>query len=256
MGRDYSIEVVHRALRVLETLARAQGPLSLSAVAQALDIPRNAAFRLLYTLEGTGYVQKDAASKRYSLGLRLFELGNAVFHSSDWRDLARPVLQGLWTRFNETVNLGVLDDTKVLYVERLESPHSLRTSSRIGSRADAHATAMGKAMLACQQPEQVEAFLARATLRPMTAHTITDAQALRQELALTRERGYAIDNEENIEGVCCVGAAVLGRAGQVLAALSVSAPAQRLGGSDKWAEVGVAVTEAARELSRRLGYAG
>jgi DNA-binding IclR family transcriptional regulator len=256
LNRDYSIKVVKRAFEALEVLASAERGLGVTEVAQALGVSCNSAFRLLHTLEESGYVRRDPNSKKYFLGLRLFELGNAVFHSRDLRELARPILQQLLNRFQETVNLAVLQDMHVVYIERLESPLSLRTSSTVGSRANAHSTSLGKAMLAFLPQGHVRRLMAETKLEARTAKTITDPQTLERELELTRQRGYAVDDGENLEGVCCVGAPVFDSQGSVVAAISVSAPLQRLNDLAKRKEIGLAVMQSAYDLSLRLGFTG
>jgi len=256
LERDYTVEVVSRALRVVEALAQANDGLGAGELARALGLPRSTVFRLLYTLEKHGYVHQDPNSKKYSLPLKLFELGNAVFRSTDVCVVARPVLHALWERFQETVNMAVLHDDCVLYVERFESPRSLRASHTIGGRGHVHSTAVGKAMLAFLSDAHTAALIGKRTLPAFTSKTITDPRELQRELELIRQRGYALDDEESTEGVCCLGAPVFDRSGCVVAAVSVSGPLQRLKDSAKREEVGHALVQAAHEVSRRMGYVG
>jgi len=254
LERDYAIEAVSRALRAVEALAQANDGLGAGELARALGLPRNTAFRLLYTLEKHGYVRQDPGSKKYLLGIRLFELGNAVFRSTDLSVLARPVLQALLERFQETVNMAVLHDDSLVYIMRLESSRSLRTSSAIGGRVPLHSTALGKAILAFLPDAQLAGLIGKERLPALTSKTITDPRQLHRELEFVRQRGYALDHEESVEGVCCLGAPIFDRSGSVAAAVSISGPLQRLKDSAKREEVGQALVQAAHDVSRRIGY--
>jgi DNA-binding IclR family transcriptional regulator len=254
MERDYEIRVVTRAIRVLETLAEADTELGTTEIATTLGISRNAAFRLLYTLEQTHCVEKSPETKKYSLGLRMFELGNSVIKTSDLRDLAVPIVKPLHEMYRETVSLAVMHDGQILYVERLESPRALRTSFTIGSRAYAHSTSLGKAMLAFMAQEEVEAVVSEHGLRQITSHTITSMAQLEEEMEVIRQRGYAVDQEENVDGICCVGAPVFDRFGGPRAAISISAPGARLVDPEYRRKVGGAIVQASHELSRKLGW--
>ncbi len=254
--QDYEIRVVTRTFRVLEVLAEANTASGVAEIADTLDLSRNAVFRILHTLEQGGYVEKIPDSKKYKLGLRLFQLGNSVFKTTDLPRLAMPILEPLLQEFLETVNLALMYEGQILYVDRLESPRSLRTSTTIGSRAYAHSTSLGKAMLAYMLPEEVEAILSKYGLCRVTRNTITEIDRLKVELKITRQRGYAIDNEETVEGVCCVGAPVFDRQRKPIAAISVSGPTHRINDQEQCHQIAHAVVNASHELSRMLGWPG
>ena len=252
--QKYQIAVVVRAMDALELLASSGQPMGAAEVASHLGIPRNGAFRLLTSLRSCGYVEQDAETRKYWLGLKLFQLGNAVFGGQDIRRLAFPVLEKLRNRFQETVNLALLDGEQVLYVERIESPRSLRTATAIGTRAPLYCTSLGKAILAHLPPQQVETILSSGPLAARTGNTITDPQKLLAELELIRRRGYALDEEENMIGVRCVSAPIFDSLGTVLAAVSVSGPAQRIAEHIAQGEIASHVMNAARQISERLGH--
>ena len=253
-SQKYQIAVVLRALDVLELLASSGQPMGAAEVASHLDILRNGAFRLLSTLRSRGYVEQDAETRKYWLGLRLFQLGNAVFGGQDIRRLAFPILEDLRNRFQETVNLALLDGEWVLYVERIESPRSLRTSTAIGTRVPLYCSSLGKAILAHLPPEQVDALLSSGLHTARTENTITDPQALLAELEVIRRRGYALDKEENMAGVRCVGAPIFDSLGRAFAAVSVSGPTQRIAEHIAQGEIARDVMSAARQISERLGH--
>jgi DNA-binding IclR family transcriptional regulator len=250
----YQIAVVHRALDVIELLARQSVPMGASEVASELDIPRNAAFRLLATLASRGYVEQDPESRKYRLGLRLFQVGNAVYAALDIRRLAFPILEELRNRFQETVNLALLDGHEILYVERIESERSLRTATAIGSRAPLYCTALGKAILAYSPALQPATGGNLGPLERLTENTITDPEALQAELDSVRDEGYAVDCEEHMVGVRCIAAPIFDSRGKPCSALSLSGPTQRMAEQTTKGEVIAAVREAARQLSQQMGY--
>ena len=225
-----------------------------SEVASRLNIPRNAAFRLLATLGLRSYVEQDHDSRKYRLGLKLFQVGNAVFEVRDIRRLAFPILEELRNHFQETVNLALLDGGQILYVERIESQRSLRTATAIGLRAPLHCTALGKAILAYSPSLQAGVREAPGSLERLTENTITEPDALLAEIEVIEERGYAFDQEEQMIGIRCVAAPVLDSQGRPCAALSLSGPTQRMSEQIAQGEIIRGVVRAARRLSERMGY--
>lgn len=166
------------------------------------------------------------------------------------RDVALPVMAGLRDRFNETVNLGILDGFDVVYVEMVESHHSLRMQATLGSRDPAYSTALGKAILAFTDEPARHLPL---RLMPRTVFTLHTRASVLQSLVQTQQQGYALDDQENEDGARCVGAPIFEYPGRVTAAISVSAPASRLG-REQVSEVAAAVREAANTISRQLGH--
>lgn len=251
---DYSIDVVLRALDVLELLAHLGQPAGAADVAAHLNISRNAAFRLLTTLKSRGYVSQDEDSRKYRLGLELFHLGNAVPESKDIRGVARPFLERLRDAYQETANLVLPHGKTVLYIERLESPHSLRTSTEVGTRYPLYCTALGKSILSQLPLEAVQALLGPAPFRRLTENTIVDYEHLLPELEEVRKRGYAIDRAERGAGVWCVGAAFLDAQGKPIGAISLAGPTHRMEAHLTGGKIGQDVRAAAEEISRLLGY--
>jgi IclR family acetate operon transcriptional repressor len=251
-GPDYSIAVLDRALDVLEAIAAAPGgPVGVTEIARSVGATKSAAFRILSNLERRGYVTKDPATAKYALGARLAYLGGRSLGAMDVRALARPALEDLHRRFDETTNLGVREDNEVVYIDMIESGHGLRMAARVGARDHLHSTALGKVLLAFLPAAERDRLL-RRRLPALTERTITDPTVLRQELARVRERGVAEDLQENEAGARCLGAPIFDHAGAVVAAVSVSAPESRLD-DDRAAEVAAALAAAAREITGRLG---
>jgi len=221
-------------------------------VAEALGLSRSATYRILDTLRERGYLEINPSSERLRLGMKAAELGMAALAGIDVVRLVPPYLRGLVEATSETVFLAVLDDDAVVYVYKEEGPQAVTMSSRLGSRRPLHCTALGKAFMAALPDEDRRPLLGRLDLRRFTPNTITDASALEEELNLTAERGYAVDDVEVEEGVGCFAAAVLDHRAIPVAAISVAGPAERV--LSKGEELGRLVARTASELSRRLGY--
>lgn len=243
---------VLRAFEVLGGIATATGGrASLTQIAHELGVSKSTAHRYLTTLEGLAVVERDER-EHYRLGLRLVELAGAVLSEHDVRREAEAELESLARGTKETAHLAVPSGSEIFYLAKVDSPHSIRMFSRIGARMPMYSTALGRAILAHLSTERVAEVLAQGLPR-RTPNTITDVQGLRDNLEVVRQRGFAIDDEENEAGVRCVGAPVFNLAGEVVAAISVSGPTTRVTREAALA-LAPAVVEAARTVSMRLGY--
>ena len=250
---DYRIAAVEKALDILEFLSQQRRKPGLRELSQSLNIPKATLFRYLVTLEGRGYVRKNSENDKYGLGLKVLELSNCVLANMTVHEVALPHMQELLDRFRETVNLGVLEDNEVVYIQILESPRSFKMSSHVGGRDFPHATSIGKAMLAFLPEKKVDSIIDTTGLPKRTDKTITSVVQLKEELAMIRQRGYAIDNGENEEGARCVGAPIFDHRGDAIAAISISGPAFR-SSNQETEEMGVAVLEVTAQISRKIGY--
>jgi len=249
----YQVQVLDRALAILDLLSFEGPDLSLGEVSDKLELHKSTVHRLIMVLERHKLIERNSLNGRYRLGLKLFELGTRAVSQLDLRERARPVLERLVLETSETVHLGILDDTEVLYLDKVEPARSVRMSSSVGRRNPAYCTAMGKSILAYLTEAKVEAIVRKHGLKAMTANTITSLLELKAELAGIRERGYAVDNEEIEEGVRCVGCVVRDFSGGPVAAISVSAPAFRIS-REKAKNLSRPVIAAANTLSAELGY--
>lgn len=250
--RGTLVKSLDRAIDVVEALARHPGGVSVTDLAQALRMPKSSAFRVLNTLRQRGYVRQDAGSERYFLGLGFLPIAEALERSLDIRSLALPHLEALRDATRETVHLAVPDGTSMVSIVRLESPQPIRTVSRVGQRSPLHSTALGKAYLSALPDQEREAVVRGLQLEARTDRTVTDAAALLRELQAARDRGFAIDNAENSDGVCCVGARVADRAGRPVAAISITAPTSRFSATQALS-AGPLVATTANAVSRELG---
>lgn len=226
-----TVKSADRTLEVLELLAASPARRGLVELARELDIPKSSLHGILRTMVERGWVQSDRAGG-FGLGVRALQVGAAYLDTDDVVGLFRGVLDDLAAQFGETVHLGRLDGPFVVYLAKRESIHPLRLYSAIGRRLPAHATALGKVLLAQRADHAVDQLLSWPLAR-LTGRTITDAAALHAELAAIRDRGYAVDHEENSEGIVCFSAAIPLRAGAQAVlpvdAVSISMPASRVG---------------------------
>lgn len=223
----YKVQVLDRAVAILEILSNADQEMSLGELTTAIGLHKSTVHRLLMVLESHRLVDKSPLHGRYRPGLKLFELGSLAVNKLRLRERARPRLMWLVSQTSETVHLGVLDHREVLYIDKIEPERSIRISSKIGSRQNAHCTATGKALLAFQPERVVKAILRDQGLPKLTAKTITDPDLFMAELERTRERGYSVNDEEREEGVRSVAMPIFGSDEQVVAAIAVIGPAFR-----------------------------
>lgn len=239
------VQSVHRALDVLEALAAAGGTASLTDLAAACGLPVPTLHRLASTLADRGYL-RQALDRRYSLGSRLVPLGTDAHALLGERAL--PVLRGLAELTGESANLAVLTQGRAEYVAQAPGRHTMRTFTEVGNRVALHCTGVGKALLAAIAPAHAARLLGTAPLEARTAATLTDPAAVRAELALIRERGYALDEGEMEVGVRCV---AVGMPGAAPMAVSVSGPAARMT-DDRITPVVAALREATTRLRDHL----
>jgi DNA-binding IclR family transcriptional regulator len=242
-------KTVGKALALLNLVADRPG-LTLSELSREAELPPPTAHRLLRTLEVHGLLRQDPTN-RYRLGSHCLSLGSRFLEGVDLRSEAHPRLTWLMEVTGETAHVGVPDGVEVVYVDKVETRHPVRMFSRIGARSPMHSTAMGKAILAFGEPELVQRVI-DAGLPRRTPNTITERRRFRTELKRTRERGYAIDDIENEEGIRCVGAPILAEQVHPVGAISVAGPASRITGQ-RLTEIANAVVEAAAAVCDRLG---
>lgn len=254
-GEKRMVQSLDRAFDVLEALAFADDDLSVSELSEQLDLPLATVHRLLSSLAARGYVTQEASTRRYGPGPRLLEVAARAARSRrfDLIRIARAELVKLTAETGETSNLIVRQGDLAVYQEQIPSPHMVRMFTEIGQRAPLYCTGGGKAILSALPIAELEQYLAGGHFERWTNRTITDPERLRAELMTAREQGFALDDEEREEGVCCVAAPIFDRRGQVVGAISLSGPSTRLNRA-RAEELGPRVREAALACSRQLGF--
>lgn len=255
-SRGKTVQAVDRTLAILENLAVHRGAVPLSVLAREVGLNVSTVHRLLHTLMSRGFVQQEAESGRYKLGIKVFELGTAALSSLDVRQAGRPLLEEIVRQCNETANLVVLDGDEVVYVDQVESSRQVKMIAKIGGRAPVYCTGAGKAILAHLSPPERDALIARIPFQRRTARTIVDPEELRRELDEITRTGCSLDLEEMEDGVRCVAVPVWNSFSRVVGAISVSGPSSRL--TDEYLEAKLipTVKSAGLQLSRRLGFTG
>ncbi|MGH9825883.1 MAG: IclR family transcriptional regulator [Blastocatellia bacterium] len=251
MAANNYISVVEKTLRLVEAF-RGEREVPLAELAARTRLVKSSVFRILFTLERLGYVEKGPGG-RYSILQRFARIAGDSVPSFDLGALAAPFMGDLLRRYQETVNLGVLDEAEVLYIRVLESSHSFRLAAHAGIRSSVHSTALGKCLLSRLPRDQVTAILKKNPMHRMTARTICSRALFHQELEKVRLRGYALDNEEDARGARCVAAPILDSTGQVYAAMSISGPAARVTRTNE-REIAEALKEACRQISKLFSY--
>ncbi len=244
---------VLRAIEILEYLALVKRPCDLAVISRDLKMNKSTLHRFLTTLVQEGYVAREDNTKRYRLGAKVAWLAAHFLSAVDVRQVAHPFLEQLAISSEETVHLAVLDRNEIMYIDKVDSQKAVRMASFVGSRAPVHSTSVGKVLLAHQPEAQWEAYIQTTGLAACTPHTITDPTTFMNHLRQVRKQGYAIDQLENEEGICCVAAPIYDHLGKVVAAISIT------GWNVTMTDVTIEkmiplVQEGCRAVSKALGY--
>jgi IclR family pca regulon transcriptional regulator len=252
----YLVGGLIRGLEVLKCFDREHRTLSLGEIARRLGWRRTEPFRFLHTLESLGYLRREPLTKRYELTPRVLELGFTALATLQLPELAQPYLERLRDRTNGSAHVGILDGREVVYVGRAASRAIVGSNITIGSRLPAHATAIGKTLLAAKTDAWLRDWLARNDLVRYTIHTLAETDTFLAELAQIRACGYAISNQEFEFGVRSVAAPIVKESGEIVGAINVSAPSAAFTDDIIATVVIPAVREAATELSTAYGWHG
>lgn len=250
-GAGATVQALDRGLVLLVALSQ-QGGGTLMDLALRVGLPPSTAHRLLGTLQRHGFVEFDETTQSWSIGVEAFRTGSAFLQRTSLVEAGRETMRRLMEETGETANLGLAEGGDVVFVSQVETHNPIRAFFRPGTRAQMHASGIGKALLAELPGDEVERLLQRRGLTGFTPSTLTEPQALFADLRRTRERGWALDDEEHHLGMRCVAAAIFNPYGEAVAGISVSGPTVRL--PDRTvAELGPAVRRAADEVTRRIG---
>lgn len=249
----YRIQVLDRAVHILSCFGFERNELSVSEITARTKLHKATVHRILAALQHNKLAHQNPKTGRYSLGIKLFELGQQAVARLDLREIARPHIEALSRETSETVHLAILDENKVLYLEKVEGPHALRMPSRVGHHIPTYCTSLGKAMLACLDDGEIKRMFQGEAFERFTPATVKSVAELLRDLEAVRKRGYAIDDEEIERGLRCVAAPVRDYTGEMAGAISIAAPSVRL--TDKTlASVGRRVQKTAKEISSELGF--
>lgn len=248
----YTIQSIDKALDLIELLAE-HGSLNLLELTDLLDQPKSSTYRIVLTLENRGFISRDDENGKYCLGYKQLMLTRGMLERNTLRSASLYEMKKLSEIYGDTINLGVLINGEVLYVEILESTQPLRMTDTVGSRSPFHATAMGKAMTAFLAEEKVSELIDHHGLPAFTKNTLVTGEQYLTELKKVREKGFALDDQEIVEGARCLAAPIFNMYGNVEGAISMSGAMHRFA-DDALPEMAERIKLAANQISRKLGY--
>lgn len=253
MDRENMVKSVSRALDIITLVSLKKGGLGVTEIANQIDINKSSVYRILSTLVQYGYVEQDHETGRYKLGYKFLEISSKLLESIDLRAEARMYLQELENETNEVIHLVVYDQGEVVYIEKLDGNETLRMHSKVGKRAPMHCTSVGKAILAHLPSSIVLDILDRKGLPMHTDKTITNKEAFLAELMTVRQKGYALDLEENEYGITCIAVPIFDHMGQAIAAVSISGPTIRMT-EQRLDQLQIRMQHIGKQISGRLGF--
>jgi len=224
----YQLQGLDRVVAILDFLGASDSSMSLAEICQQMGLHKSTAHRALMALERTGMIER-APANRYRLGLKLYDMGSRAVEQIDLRSRVHPHLRKLAVRVGETVHLGVLHKTRIVYIDKIELINRrVCVSSRTGTSNPVYSTSLGKAILACLPADEAAQIVSGVHFTSFTSKTLSSEEELFEALERVRRRGYAVDDEEMEIGTRCVGAPILDGTGRPIAAVSVSGSATRL----------------------------
>lgn len=250
-GDPLMVQSVEKAFRVLTAFDAARPTMSLTQLAEAIDLDRSATQRFTHTLEQLGYLRKDPATKHFELTARTLDLGYHYTRANALMERAMPYLQHLSKTTEETINLTVRDDTQIVFVSRFLSRHVLNTDVIVGTRMPAFCTAPGRAMLAALPQDEARDILLRSDRRRFTPSTMVEMEALMARLALASDQGYATAFDEFYQGDLSIASAILDRVGRPVAAINVAVSRARFTPEEAESKFAPLVVAAALSISQR-----
>lgn len=249
---------VNKALTILPILTQEKGGMGMMELSKRIGLNRSTVYRLVSALMESGFIRQDPATQKYSLGLKIVELAGHIMAEMDVREIARPHLQKLARLSGETIHLSVMNKDgaggyEIVYIDKVEGAEAVGLLTRVGKSFPAYLTAMGKALLACLPPEELDEMLDRQQFAARTEYTIIDKQTLVEHLKVVRSLGYAIDNEENRLTARCIGAPIFDATGEAIAAVSISGPAFRMT-LKRLKTLSKPLKATTQDISRGMGY--
>jgi IclR family transcriptional regulator, KDG regulon repressor len=247
------VKSVSRALDIITIVSMKKGGMGVTDIAKQMDINKSSVYRILSTLVQYGYIYQDEETGRYKIGYKFLQISSRLLESIDLREEAKPYLQELENETNEVIHLVVYDQGEVVYIEKLEGNETLRMHSKVGKRAPMHCTAVGKAILAHLPTKVVLGILERKGMVVHTDKTITNKDIFIQELKQVKEKGFALDLEENEYDITCIAAPIFDHLGKVIAAVSISGPTIRMK-DERLIQLQKRMILIGMQISARLGY--
>lgn len=253
------LNTIGKAIAILEAIRAAKRPLSIKDIAEQLVLNKSSLHHHMKTLMEFGYLQQDPETRKYEIGLNLVRVGQAYLQRLDVRERGHAYLEELSKSLNQTVHMLVLDHNEVVYVDKVDvhhQPGALQCSSFIGLRTDVYSTASGKVLLSNLELGALKELLRALQPRKITPHTQTDITQLKEELVLTKNRGYGLDLQEHSLGLQCIAVPILNLHSQCVAAISVSCPLATISTKELEGDVLQKLKETGHKISGAMGYIG
>lgn len=223
-GKKYKVQSVDRALQILSCFSLRKPELTLIEICEMTELPKPTVFRLLSVLEDADFIARTVDQQRYSVGIRVFELGNVYLSNLSIEQVLSPRMQEITQKYNIACNLAILDSGQVVYIASTNTSGPFQYAPIIGYRHYVHCSALGKSLLVDVADEKISEILSATGMPPLSPYTITEPQKFLDEIASARMSGYTVDDQEGAVGIYCLAVPVRNRAGNVIAALSVSGP--------------------------------
>ena len=247
------VKSITKAFLLMEELDKA-GELSIGELSERLSMDKATVHRLVNTIKDSGFINQNLDTKKYANSLKLLAMGNRVMEKLGIKHIARPIIEDLAQKAGETINLGVLVDNKIMYIDKLECTSTIKVGLGVGTTVPCYCSGLGKAILAFTSEPALSNLLDTVRFETFTDSTIADRDAFLRDLSLTKERGYSLDDEEYVVGLICIGAPVFDFHGNPVAAVTVSCPKYRYDKDRHLSLFSTLAMNAARNISLKLGY--
>jgi IclR family KDG regulon transcriptional repressor len=247
------VQVLERAFDILDILSLEPEGLGITQIAERVALHKSTVHRIITALAERGYVEKSQRGTQYRIGLKIVDICSVYLNTVELKTEARPVLRDLTQRTGFTSHLAILDGSAAVYIDKVEVEQSLRLYSQIGRRIPAHCSALGKCLLSGLSEKNLDTLLSTYDFKKFTEHTLTSEIQLRQQIVEIHKRGYATDDQEHEDSIRCVAAPIYDYRGKIVAAISMSGPAQCLI-VERTDEFAALILQAAKEISIRLGH--
>jgi IclR family transcriptional regulator, pca regulon regulatory protein len=251
------ISSLSHGLSVLEAVADSVGDIPLAELAKRVGLKKTSTWRLVHTLVDLGYLHQDANTRNFRPAPRVLALGYAYFDSLDLKQLSLPFLRELAGRHNETVNLAVMDGDELIYVERIRTSQIVSINLHVGSRLPLYSTSLGRALISEMSDEWLRQYMRRVADDPNARKYVEEGgKKLFQLVRETREKGYALNDEEVAKGLRAISSPIRDRTSEIVAAVCISVPSSRVGVSELRRNFAPDLVETAGRISLALGYRG
>ena len=252
MPNNSNVKSIVKAFAIMEELSRS-GSMSIADLSLRLNMDKSTVHRLVNTIKEAGYITQDSKSKEYENGIKLFEIGQGVIERGGLSAAARPFIELLAEQTGETVNLALRMENRMIIIDKIESKSTIKAGINIGAVLPMHITGMGKAVLAYMAEDEMDGILSSMEFENLTGNVKASKASTAPRLDEVRKQGYAIDNEEYVDGLICIGAPIFDHNRAPVAAVSISFPSQRFDKEYECEYPGF-VKEAALKISRHMGY--